>query len=274
MTPVVAAKAAHHVDGTATAGRRYAAHQRAVSVERCGARGQHQTVHTAALSCRGVRRSSGDVTVVDDVWFDVLRGEAFGLIGPDTAGVSAIVAMVCGLLTADEGTVLLHGRPVDGLDVPAVQRCVGYVAQDAVGLPSGTVVENLRFWARVAGLPIRIRAARTAEVLGVTGLDEHADDPVGRCTSGVLRQLSLAVALLHRPRLLVLDRPVARIDPRSRVRLLSTLAGLRDSGTALLLTGDTVEDVTGLCGRVGSLEGGRLRGVVRPGTTAASATCS
>lgn len=214
--------------------------------------------HPVVLSCTGVRRSFDGHVVVDDIGFDVHAGEAYGLIGPAASGKTTTVRLVCGLLDADEGTVLLHGRPINGLDPQAFKESVSYVAQSVVALPSGTLAENLRFWARLLGLPGQLRGERITEALALVGLESHSGDGVDRCSGGVLRELSLAVALLHRPGLIVLDEPTRGLDPHSRERLLATLGRLRTTGTAVLYASRDADEVRRLCDRVGVMDRGRL----------------
>ena len=211
----------------------------------------------AVLSCRGLWQRLDD-NVLDNVWFDIQAGEAYGLTGPDEAARAITVRVVCGLLDVDRGALLMRGRPIDELDPQSLKESVGYVAQSVATWPSMTVVDNLRLWARLLGLPLPLRRRRIAEVLAKVGLDVHSCDLVENCSAGVLRDLSLAVALLHRPRLLVLDEPTAGLDQQSRQRLLATLRRLCDEGTAVLYaSGDTAE-VHQLCDRVGVLVRGRL----------------
>lgn len=214
--------------------------------------------HPTVLSCRGLRRSFDGQVVADNVWFDVRAGEAYGLIGPGGSGKTTVVRMVCGLLDADGGAVLLRGRPIDSLDLLALKESVSYVAQSVVTLLSGTVAENLRFWTRLLGIPRLLRNTRINEALTLVGLESHSGDRVDECAPGVLRELSLAVALLHRPRLIVLDEPTSGLDPDSRERLLITLGRLRDEGMAVLYASRDAAEVRRLCDRVGIMEHGRL----------------
>jgi ABC-type multidrug transport system ATPase subunit len=211
----------------------------------------------AVLSCQGLRQRLDD-NVLDDVWFDVQAGEAYGLTGPDAQARAITVRVVCGLLGVDRGAVLLGGRPIDELDPQSLKESVGYVAQSVATWPSMTVVDNLRLWARLLGLPLALRRRRITEVMAKVGLDAHSCDLVENCSAGVLRDLSLAVALLHRPRLLVLDEPTAGIDEPSRQRLLATLRRLCDEGMAVLYTSGDTAEVHQLCDRVGVLVRGRL----------------
>ncbi|MEV8633980.1 ABC transporter ATP-binding protein [Streptosporangium sp. NPDC051023] len=210
--------------------------------------------HGIVLSCRRLRHSFGDRVVIDDVSFDVFAGQAYGLTGPYGSGKTTAVRIACGLMTADRGSVLLEGRPIDQIDGPSLRRSVSYMAQNTAAFPSLTVVETVRFWARLVGLPRAVSDDRTAEVLATAGIEGHGATPVDRCSGGVLRELSLAVALLHRPRLLVLDEPTLGIDGQSKERLLTTLIRLRDAGTAMLYASRDAAEVRLLCNRFGLLD--------------------
>ncbi|MEO3870723.1 ATP-binding cassette domain-containing protein [Nonomuraea sp. B12E4] len=203
------------------------------------------------LSCRRIRHSFGTQLVIDDMSFDVHAGQAHGLTGDDQSGKTTAIRIASGLMAADRGSVLLDGRPID--EIHPLRRSIGYVAQNVATVPSLTVAQTVRFWARLARVPQEQREDHVGEVLALTGLQRHADTPVGACPGGVLRQLSLAVALLGRPRLLVLDEPGRGIDPHSRERLLLTLARLRDDGLALIYAGRDRAEVASLCDHVNVL---------------------
>ncbi len=197
-------------------------------------------------------------TLVEDVSFSVHAGQAYGLFGPDAEARSAVIGMVCGLLDAGRGAVHLHGLPVRDLDPASLHAGVGYVARNAVVLPAGTIGDNLLIWARLGGVPEAELQIRAAEALEQVGLATRRGDPVAGCSGGTVREMGLAVALLHRPRLLVLDDPARGLTPRRRARLVATLSGLRATGTALLVSGRSAADVPDLCDVAGHLIDGRL----------------
>lgn len=222
----------------------------AVHVAEAGARSR-ECRHDAGivLSCQGLCAGADGTAAVDDVWFDVRAGEAYGLVGAEGAGKSTVLLAVCGLLRVDAGTVLLDGHRLAG---PARAELVGHAMRDAVVLPSATVLENLRFWARVVG------HERVAEVVSATGLGEYVDVDVDRCPAGVRRAMGLAVALLPGPRLLVLDELTGGLDRQDAEWLLGSVRRLREHGTSVLYAGCLADDVRSVCDRVGVLDRGRL----------------
>lgn len=218
----------------------------------------------AVLASYGLHLRLGARLAIDDVGFEVRSGEAYGLLGPHASGKTAIVRMVCGLLRPDAGAALVRGRAVDELSARELNEVVACVPQCVAALPSLSVMDNVRFWARLHGVAEGRRHERAIEVLGLVGLADHAGEPVAECSVGVQRRLGLAVALLHRPAALVLDGPTVGIDARSRRLLLGTLARLRDEGMAVLLAGRDTQAVARLCDRVGLLDRGRLVAEGRP----------
>jgi ABC-2 type transport system ATP-binding protein len=210
------------------------------------------------LRCSGLHKRFGARLAVDGVSLDVHAGEAYGLLGPNGAGKTTIIRMVCGILGPDEGSATIDGRQLWGRDGRRARATLGYVPQGLALFPTLTLVENLRFWTRLYGVPRHDRSARIDEVLEQVGLADRARDRVDQCSGGMQRRLNLAVALLHRPLLLVLDEPTVGVDPQSRANLLDRLGELRDAGTAILYTSHYMDEVERLCDRVGVLDHGRL----------------
>ncbi|HZM42484.1 MAG TPA: ABC transporter ATP-binding protein [Acidimicrobiales bacterium] len=210
------------------------------------------------LVCSELVKSFGERGAVDRLSFEVRAGEAYGLLGPNGAGKTTTLRMVCGILPSDHGTATIDGRAVSGRDGARARASLGYVPQGLALFPTLRLDENLRFWAKLAGVPRGQRRARVAEALALVGLEDRARDRVEQCSGGMQRRLNLAVALLHRPRLLVLDEPTVGVDPQSRASLLDRLAQLRDGGAAVLYTSHYMDEVARLCDRVGILDHGRL----------------
>jgi ABC-2 type transport system ATP-binding protein len=213
----------------------------------------------AALVCADLTYSYRDRQAVAGLSFAVHPGEAYGLLGPNGAGKTTTIRMVCGISAPKSGEITIAGRPLHpGRSGRAARAGLGYVPQDIALFPSLTLAENLAYWATMLGVGRRQRRARADEVLDLVGLADRAGDRVEHCSGGMQRRLNLAVALLHRPRLVVLDEPTVGVDAQSRVAVLRALADLRDGGTALLYTSHYMDEVARLCDRVGIIDHGRL----------------
>jgi len=168
-----------------------------------------------------------------------------------------VLNIVCQLLQADAGQVQLMGEPLTQLGARARAR-VGLCAQDCALYPDLLPAENLHFFGRLHGLPAAQRHARVAELMESFGLGPHAATRVGRLSGGWQQRLHLAVSLVHRPELLVLDEPTAAVDVAARLDLWRLIEGLRDSGTTLLLTTHQLSEAERLCSRVALMQGGRV----------------
>jgi ABC-2 type transport system ATP-binding protein len=210
------------------------------------------------LTCRGLRKSFGDRLAVDDVGFDIAEGETYGLLGPNGAGKTTTISMICGLLTRDGGEVVVAGRPIDPGTTTA-KAAIGLVPQDLAIYPDLTARENLVFFGQLYGLGGRRLNERVAELLEVIGLTDRAKDRAEHFSGGMKRRLNIAIGLLHRPRLLVLDEPTVGVDPQSRNAILASVQELGREGMAILYTTHYMEEAERLCNRVAILDEGRLR---------------
>ncbi|MFI9008210.1 ABC transporter ATP-binding protein [Actinosynnema sp. NPDC053489] len=212
---------------------------------------------TPALVCEGLVKRYGDKTVVDRVGFHVDEGEAYGLLGPNGAGKTTTISMLVGLLRPDEGSVRVGGIDV-AEDPVGAKRLIGYVPQEIALYPELTARENLRHFGRLYGLPRRELTARIGEVLEMVGLAERGDDRVDTYSGGMKRRTNIAVALLHRPKLLILDEPTVGVDPQSRVAILDRVEALVGDGMSLLYTSHYMEEVERVCTRVGIIDRGHV----------------
>ena len=207
------------------------------------------------LWCEGLRKSYGPRVAVDGVGFEIAEGEAYGLLGPNGAGKTTTISMLCGLLRPDAGEITVAGHRMD-TDPFAAKSLIGFVPQDLALYPDLTARENLAFFGRLQGLGGADLRHRVDEALGVAGLVDRAEDRVEAYSGGMKRRLNIAVGLLHRPRLLVLDEPTVGVDPQSRAAILDTVEALNRDGMALLYTSHYMEEVERVCHRIGIVDEG------------------
>ena len=204
-----------------------------------------------------LRKRYGDRVAVDGVSFTVAAGEAYGLLGPNGAGKTTTISMVCGLLARDGGTVTIAGRPMDG-DALEAKSFVGYVPQDLALYPDLSARENLDFWGKLYGLGGAQLRDRATAVLDIVGLADRAKDRVSEFSGGMKRRLNIGAALLHEPKVLVLDEPTVGVDPQTRNAIFETVESMKRSGLALLYTTHYMEEAERLCDRIGIIDLGRL----------------
>ena len=212
---------------------------------------------TAALQIDGVHKWFGSHQVLDGFSLNIEAGEIVGLLGPNGCGKSTVLNIVCQLLSCDAGQVRMMGEPISELGYRA-RALIGLCAQDCALYPDLLPAENLHFFARLYGLSDRLRQQRVAELMNSFGLEPFAATRVGKLSGGWRQRLHLAVSLVHRPKLLVLDEPTAAVDLLARMDLWRLIEGLRDSGTTILLTSHHLAEAERLCNRVALMRDGRV----------------
>lgn len=204
---------------------------------------------TPLLVLDRVVRSFGSRRAVNGVSLRVEAGEVYGLLGPNGAGKSTALSMICGLLAPDSGSVTLARG--------AATR-IGLVPQEISLYGALSPARNLRFFARLHGLGRRETEARVAELLEETGLSARADSPVSELSGGMKRKVNIAVSLVHRPELVVLDEPTTGVDVDARFAIWDLVRRLHRTGVTVLLTTHALEEAEELCTRIGFLQAGRL----------------
>ncbi len=224
---------------------------------------------TAAIEAFGLTKTFGSFTAVDDVSFRIGQGEIFGFLGSNGCGKSTTMKMLTGLIPASAGRALLLGKPIDAGDL-GVRRRVGYMSQSFSLYGELTIRQNLVLHAGIFELPQAERGPRVAELLTDFDLVEVADSLPEALPLGVRQRLQLAVAVLHRPEVLILDEPTSGVDPVARDafwRYLVTLSR-RDRITIFLSTHFMNEAER--CDRVSLMHAGRVLAVGTPAELAAA----
>lgn len=217
------------------------------------------------LSVEGVTKRYGERVALDGVDLEVGPGEVCGLLGPNGAGKTTLVSIVAGLRSPDRGRVVVAGHDV--ADAGAASReLIGLAGQETAVYPTVTVRENLVLFAELAGLAGEVRNRRIAEVAGALELDELMDRPARHLSGGEKRRLHAAMALVHRPRLALLDEPTTGVDVTTRQRLLAAVRDLADrDGTAVVYSTHYLPEIEQLDASVVLIDRGRVlaRGPVR-----------
>jgi ABC-2 type transport system ATP-binding protein len=209
------------------------------------------------LRCSGLRKSFGQLVAVDALSFEIAAGRTYGLLGPNGAGKTTCISIVAGILRRDAGEVWIGAERLTDASV-AVKRRIGYVPQDVAVYPDLSGRENLRFFAGLYDLTGALARSRVEEVLDLVGLRDRARDKVATYSGGMKRRINIAVGLLHRPDLLILDEPTVGVDPQSRNAILASIEALSAEGMAVLYTTHYMEEAQRLCDRVGIIDLGRL----------------
>ncbi len=195
--------------------------------------------------------------VLNDLSFSVEEGEVFGLLGPNGAGKSVTISIVSGLLTPDEGTVTISGHPMRHGDF-TLQKQLGLAPQELAFYPDLSARENLEFFGSLYGLSGGGLGKRVDFILEEIGLTDRARDRAGEFSGGMKRRLNFGIAIIHSPRLLILDEPTVGVDPQSRTHLLDGVRRLSQEGVTVVYCSHYMEEVESLCSRVAIVDKGTL----------------
>jgi len=207
-----------------------------------------------AISFARVDKSYDTFKALDGLSFNVAKGELYGLIGPNGAGKSTAIKLMVGLQKANVGEVSVLGfSPQD----PEVRSLVGYMPQETALYLDLTVYENLDLFGRLYGINKSERAARINELLEFVNLSDWAKTVITNLSGGMQHRTSLAVALLAKPKLLVLDEPTVGVDPELRAAFWQHFADMQNDGTTILITTHYMDEAL-RCDRVGLINHGKI----------------
>ncbi|MFL5913197.1 MAG: ABC transporter ATP-binding protein [Gaiellaceae bacterium] len=209
------------------------------------------------------RYRAAHADAVAGISFEVRRGEIFGLLGPNGAGKTTTIGTITTRVRPTAGRVLVDG--VDVMTDPvAVKLRIAVVPQMSNLDRSLTAFENLTFHAAYFGTGRKERRERARELLARLGLERRANEHVNDYSGGMAQRLMIARALMHQPRVLVLDEPTTGLDPQSRLFLWDTMLDLRERGTTLMLTTHDMNEADRLCDRIAIIDHGKIIGLDTP----------
>ena len=226
----------------------------------CGSMSVHETGSAKPAEVvvfENVGKSYGAVPALRGVSFEIRRGEVFGFIGPNGAGKTTTMKILVGLLGGFSGSVRVNGLPMPA-NRAALYRAVGYLPQAVAFQEWRTVEHALVTFGRLSGMGRSQLDERVPRVLALVGLEGSRGTPIVHLSGGMTQKVGLAQALLHRPDLLVLDEPVAGLDPGSRIQVKSIIQGLRDEGTTVIFSSHVLADVQDVADRIGILRSGAM----------------
>ena len=206
------------------------------------------------LEATGLRRAYGRRQVLRDIDLTLSAGEAVAVAGPNGAGKTTLLRVLAGLARPDRGEVRLEGQPLRR-DSPEIRRAVGLVSHQTLLYDDLTLHENLTFAARLYGLPTPAAAARSA--LDEAGLGARADESPRRLSRGLAQRAAIARALLHRPRVLLLDEPFTALDAAASERLRGELRARREQGLGIVLVTHQLAEAWEVATRIAVLVDGR-----------------
>lgn len=213
---------------------------------------------TAAIRVKGLTKTFGQLTAVDNISFEIEQGEIFGLLGPNGAGKTTTLSMLSTMLDPTSGTASVMGIDVTK-DQDGVRKAIGIVFQDQSLDEELTAEENMDFHGRLYRIPKLLREQRTEELLKLVELSDRKNDIVKTFSGGMRRRLEIARGLLHHPAVLFLDEPTLGLDPQTRNHLWKYIEDLaKEKNITIILTTHYMEEADRLCNRIAIIDHGKI----------------
>jgi ABC-2 type transport system ATP-binding protein len=209
------------------------------------------------IELQSLRKEYADVIAVNDLTITIPEGEIYGLIGPNGAGKTTTIRMACGLLTPTSGSIKIcrvdvHQQP------ELAQRNVGYLSDFFSVYEDLKVWEYLDYFANAYKMATSMIPKRIEEVIHQVGLEVKHDAFIKGLSRGMKQRLGIARAIIHKPKVLLLDEPASGLDPKSRHDLRNILLALRDEGSTILISSHILSELEGFCTSIGVMEKGRM----------------
>lgn len=206
------------------------------------------------LEIKKLSKSYGKRVVLEDLTLHIPDGEIYGLLGPNGAGKTTTINIICNLIRADSGAIAINNKPVS----EATKPLIGVAPQENLLYKTLTCEENLKFFAKIYGLQGKHLQERVQICLQAVNLADRAKSPVETLSGGMQRRLNIAVALVHNPKLAILDEPTTGLDIEARYEVWELIRKLKSQGMTVLLTTHLLDEAERLCQRIGILKGGRI----------------
>lgn len=209
------------------------------------------------IEAKDLSKAYGPIQALNGVSFDIAEGEIVGLLGPNGAGKTTIIKILTGYMQADEGTVIIDG--LDVMEQPRdVQALIGYLPETAPLYPELSVQGYLKMIAELRLIPEEEQQARISEAVFATSLQHHLTRPIAHLSKGFRQRVGLAQAIIHRPKLLILDEPTVGLDPTQIVEIRNLIRRLAEHSTILFST-HILSEVEALCDRAIILINGEIK---------------
>ncbi len=203
----------------------------------------------SAIEAKNLTKRFGTFVAVDDISFDIPKGQFFGLLGPNGAGKTTIIRMLTGVLRPEEGKVSIMGVDMDR-DPLRAKSSLGVIPEVGNVYLDLSARENLEMFGRFYGLSRRARAERASALLKELGLEGRADERIKQFSKGMKQRVSIGCAIIHEPKVLFLDEPTEGLDVQSRRMIVDRVNKMNRAGSTIVLTTHNIEEANQLCDRV------------------------
>lgn len=209
------------------------------------------------VEVRNLVKRYKDMLAVDNVSFSIEEGEIFGLLGPNGAGKTTVINTIIGLTRSDRGEIRIFGKNLRNCELE-IKRDLGIVPQDIAIFEDLTAYENLSYFGKLYGLKGSRLKERVEEALEFTGLLDKKKQYPKKFSNGMKRRLNIASAIVHHPKLIIMDEPTVGIDPQSRNNILQSVKELNKMGSTIIYISHYMEEVEELCSRIIIMDQGRV----------------
>ncbi len=209
------------------------------------------------MEIKDVVKRYGTNISVDHLNLSIHEGEIFGLLGPNGAGKSTTINMMCGLMKLDHGSISVDGISVNDRPLEVKKR-IGLVPQDLALYETMPAADNVTFFAKLYGLRGKLLKERVEEALEFVGLQDRAKEMPATFSGGMKRRLNIACAIMHHPKLIIMDEPTVGIDPQSRNHILESVRTLNKMGSTIIYTSHYMEEVAAISDRVAIMDQGHM----------------
>ena len=206
---------------------------------------------------KNVVKRYGDTLALDNLNLNVPEGKILGLLGPNGAGKTTAIHIMSGLMNADSGDITVFGQS-QNINNLKIRKQMGLVTQNITVFPELTAYENLKYFGGLYGLKGAELSANVKEMLEFVELTDRAKKKPGTFSGGMQRRLNIACALVHKPKLVILDEPTVGIDPQSRNHILESVKKLAQNGTTVIYTTHYMEEVQAICDIISIMDLGRV----------------
>ncbi|QAA30543.1 ABC transporter ATP-binding protein [Clostridium manihotivorum] len=209
------------------------------------------------VEVNNITKRFNDKLVLDNVSFNIKKGEVFGLLGPNGAGKSTLINLMVGLLKLDKGQVLIGSNDITKEPIKTKER-IGLVPQEIALFESLNAKENLEYWGGLYGLRGKLLKERIDEAIEISALKDHLKNPVKKYSGGMKRRLNIAAAMMHHPEVLIMDEPTVGVDPQSRNHIFEVVKKMnKEYSTSIIYTSHYMEEVELLCDNILILDLGK-----------------
>ncbi|MCD2346836.1 ABC transporter ATP-binding protein [Clostridium guangxiense] len=208
------------------------------------------------LEIKNLKKKYKDFVAVDNLNLKIEEGEVYGLLGPNGAGKSTTINAITGLTKIDGGQITIFGKDFK-TNENEIKRNIGVVPQDIAVFEDLSAYENIEFFGKLSGLRGSLLKERIKEALDFTELWDRRKDKPGQYSGGMQRRLNIACAIVHHPKLIIMDEPTVGIDPQSRNHILESVKKLNEMGSTIIYTSHYMEEIETLCTKITIMDHGK-----------------